>query len=291
MHVQHVRRILQRLLENKLFVKAEKCVFHAQSVSFLGSVISANGISMDPAKVRAVVEWPVPDSRTALQRFLGFANFYRRFISNFSQIATPLTALTSSKRCFVWTETAQHAFGKLKELFTSAPILITPDPAKQFIVKVDASDVAVGAVLSQRSPVDDKVHPCAFFSHRFSSAERNYDIGNRKLLAIRLALGEWRHWLEGSPVPFVVWTDHRNLEYIRTAKCLNACQARWALFFGRFEFTISYRPGSKNTKPDALSRQFGSAENASSTKTYLVGGLCTGGRFLGNRKTSQSRPY
>ncbi|KAG1928799.1 hypothetical protein F2P79_023363 [Pimephales promelas] len=98
-HVQHVRRVLQRLLENRLFVKAEKCSFHVPSVTFLGSVISAEGISMDSSKVQAVVDWPVPDSRVALQRFLGFANFYRRFIRNFSQVAAPLTALTSVKSC------------------------------------------------------------------------------------------------------------------------------------------------------------------------------------------------
>ncbi len=118
----------------------------------------------------------------------------------------------------------------------------------------------MGAILSQRSSLDNKVHPCAFYSHRLSSAKHNYDVGNRELLAIRLALGEWRHWLEGASVPFIVWTDHQNLEYIRYAKRLNARQARWALFFGRFDFTISFRPGSKNLKPDALSRQFGSSE-------------------------------
>ncbi|CAM4349732.1 unnamed protein product [Leuciscus chuanchicus] len=255
-HVQHVRRVLQRLLENRLFVKAEKCTFHAHSVTFLGSVISAEGISMDPAKVQAVTEWPIPESRVALQRFLGFANFYRRFIRNFSQVAAPLSALTSVKSSFKWSESAQRAFDQLKHLFTTAPILVTPDVSKQFIVEVDASEVGVGGVLSQRSDSDNKVHPCAYFSHRLSSAERNYDVGDRELLAIRLALAQWRQWLEGSSVPFVVWTDHRNLEYIRSAKRLNARQARWSLFFARFDFRISYRPGSKNVKPDALSRLF-----------------------------------
>ncbi len=111
-------------------------------------------------------------------------------------------------------------------------------------------------MLSQRSSQDDRVHPCAFFSHRLSPAERNYDVGNRELLAIRLALGEWCHWLEGAAQPFVVWTDHRNLTYIRSAKRLNARQAQWALFFGRFDFTISYRPRSKNTKPDTYSARW-----------------------------------
>ncbi len=255
-HVQHVRRVLQRLLENGLFVKAEKCAFHAQSVPFLGFIVSPEGVRMDPDRVKAVVNWPTPDSRKALLRFLGFANFYRRFIRNFSQLAAPLTALTSTKMTFRWSNAAEAAFTKLRGRFVSAPILRAPDPTRQFVVEVDASEVGVGAVLSQRATSDDKVHPCAFFSHRLSPAERNYDIGNRELLAVKLALEEWRHWLEGSGVPFVVWTDHKNLEYIQSAKRLNSRQARWALFFGRFDFSISYRPGSKNIKPDALSRIF-----------------------------------
>uniref|UniRef100_A0A8K9UVC8 Gypsy retrotransposon integrase-like protein 1 n=1 Tax=Oncorhynchus mykiss TaxID=8022 RepID=A0A8K9UVC8_ONCMY len=275
-HVQHVRRVLQRLLENCLFVKAEKCTFHASSVTFLGSVISAEGIKMDPAKVQAVIDWPVPKSRVELQRFLGFANFYRRFIRNFGQVAAPLTALTSVKTCFKWSVSAQGAFDLLKNRFTSAPILVTPDVSRQFVVEVDASEVGVGAILSQRSLSDDKVHPCAYFSHRLSPSERNYDVGNRELLAIRLALGEWRQWLEGATVPFVVWTDHRNLEYIRSAKRLNARQARWALFFARFEFVISYRPGSKNTKPDALSRLFSSSVASTDPEGILPEGRVVG---------------
>lgn len=274
-HVQQVRLVLQRLLENRLFVKAEKCTFHAPSVTFLGSVIFANGVSMDPAKVRAVSDWPIHDSRVALQWFLGFSNFYRRFIRNFSQVAAPLTALTSVKSCFRWSESAQKAFDHLKSLFISAPILVTPDSSKQFTVEVDASEVGVGAILSQRSS-DNKLHPCAVFSHRLSPAERNYDVGNRELLAIRLALGEWRHWLEGASLPFIVWTDHRNLEYIRSAKRLNARQAGWALFFARFDFSISYRPGSKNVKADALSRLFDSSDSPSTSEGIISGAVVWG---------------
>ncbi len=129
-HVQHVRQVLQRLLENGLFVKAEKCDFHAQSVPFLGYIVSVEGMRVDPEKIKAVVEWPSPDSRKALQRFLGFANFYRRFICNFSQLAAPLTALTSPRTTFRWSDTAEAVFTKLKGCFISAPILITPDPSR-----------------------------------------------------------------------------------------------------------------------------------------------------------------
>ena len=133
--------------------------------------------------------------------------------------------------------------------------------------------MGVGGVLSQRSPVDHQVHPCAFFSKKLSPAEKHYDVGDRELMAVVLALGEWRHWLEGAVQPFLVWTDHKNLEYIRSAKRLNPRQARWALFFTRFNFTLSFRPGSRNQKPDALSRQF-EPDDAPSGPTTILPPTC-----------------
>uniref|UniRef100_A0A8C6PPJ8 ribonuclease H n=1 Tax=Nothobranchius furzeri TaxID=105023 RepID=A0A8C6PPJ8_NOTFU len=241
-HVQHVRAVLQCLLENQLFCKAEKCEFHTTKTKFLGHVISPGLVQMDCDKVKAVLEWPVPTGRKQLQRFLGFANFYRRFIRDFSGVAAPLHRLTSAKVRFVWDTAANMAFVELKRRFSAAPILTQPDTSKQFIVEVDASESGVGAVLSQRAS-DNKIHPCAYFSCKLTLAERNFDIGNRELLAVTLALKEWRHWLEGAEQPFLVWTDHKNLEYVRTAKRLNPCQARRALFFDRFNFNLSFRPG------------------------------------------------
>ncbi len=211
---------------------------------------------MDDKKVQAVLDWPQPQTVKELQRFLGFANFYRRFIRNFSSIASPLTAMTKRNTSrLVWSPEALQSFKELKARFTSAPILRHPDPERQFTVEVDASNMGVGAVLSQRHGEPAKLYPCALFSRKLSSAERNYDVGNRELLAMKLALEEWRHWLEGTTHPFIVLTDHKNLEYLRSAKCLNPRQARWALFFTRCHFTVTYRPGTKNTKADALSRQ------------------------------------
>ncbi|KAI3356793.1 hypothetical protein L3Q82_003459 [Scortum barcoo] len=211
---------------------------------------------MDPVKVSVVTNWPPLTSRKTVQQFLRFANFYRKFIRNFSTVAVPLHALTSPKSVFQWTPKAEEAFRKLKELFTTAPILTVLDPALQFVVEVDASNEGVGAVLSQRSATDNRIHPCAFLSRKLTPAERNYDVGNRELLAIKVALEEWHHWLEGAEQSFIVWTDHKNLEYLKSVKRLNSRQARWALFFGRFRFTLSYRPGSQNAKPDALSRLY-----------------------------------
>ncbi|KAK3520197.1 hypothetical protein QTP70_017927 [Hemibagrus guttatus] len=259
-HCQHVAEVLGRLRE--LFLKAEKCSFHQPSVQFLRYNISSSGIQMDEGKITAVRDWPAPTTVKELQRFLGFANFYRRFISNYSSIADPLTNLLRNKpKSLLWSPAAEGAFNTLKRAFTTAPLLIHPDPDKPFVVEVDASTTGVGAVLSQQQGNPGCLHPCAFFSHKLNPAERNYDIGSRELLAIKLALEEWRHWLEGARHPFLVLMDHKNLEYLRAAKRLNPRQARWALFFTRFEFSISYRPGSKNTKADALSRMFAPEES------------------------------
>ncbi|KAI2660308.1 Transposon Tf2-8 polyprotein [Labeo rohita] len=251
-HVQHVRAVLQRLIQHKLYAKEEKCQFHQQSIAFLGYVISPKGVAMDDSEVKAVREWPHPKNFSG---FLGFSNFYRRFIRNFSTVAAPLTSMVKKGETHLtWSPAAVQAFHELRHRFTTAPILRHPDPQLPFLVEVDASSTGVGAVLSQRQGQPPKTYPCAFFSHKLSPAERNYDVGNRELLAIKLALEEWRHWLEGARHPFTILTDHKNLEYLRTAKVLNHRQARWALFFTRFNFEISYRPGSQNLKADALSR-------------------------------------
>ncbi|XP_070401394.1 uncharacterized protein [Nothobranchius furzeri] len=161
----------------------------------------------------------------------------------------------SLRPCIDYRE-AESAFQVLKKRFADAPILHRPDPQRQFTLEVDASDTGVGAVLSQVAEEDKRLHPCAFFSRRLTPTESRYDVGDRELLAVKLAIEEWRHWLEGAEQPFIIWTDHKNLIYLKEAKRLNPRQYRWSLFFSRFNFLISYRPGTKNTKPDALSRQY-----------------------------------
>ncbi|KAL0194378.1 hypothetical protein M9458_012674, partial [Cirrhinus mrigala] len=195
------KTVLSRLLENHLYVKAEKCEFHVNQTSFLGYHISHQGVKMHTAKVQAVTEWPQPNTIKELQRFLGFANFYRRFIRDYSILASPLTFLPKGKpNKLKWTEEANQAFISLKERFTSAPILKHPDPNLPFVVEVDVSDCGIGAVLSQRHGQPGKLHPCAF-SRKLTSAERNYDVGNKELL-MKAAIEEWRHWLEGTIHPF-----------------------------------------------------------------------------------------
>ncbi|KAL0149021.1 hypothetical protein M9458_055636, partial [Cirrhinus mrigala] len=150
-HVNHVRSVLQRLRQHQLYAKLEKCEFHLTKISFLGYIISPEGVAMDDSKVRAVVNWPQTTTIKELQRFLGFANFYRRFIRNFSSITAPLTTMSKGGRQRLsWTPSAITAFQELKERFTTAPILHHPDPDLEFIVEVGASSSGIGAVLSQR---------------------------------------------------------------------------------------------------------------------------------------------
>ncbi|XP_016326110.1 uncharacterized mitochondrial protein AtMg00860-like [Sinocyclocheilus anshuiensis] len=221
-HRQHIAEVLQCLREHHLFLKAEKCTFHQPTVQFLGYNIDRTGIQMDEGKVEAITSWPEPTTIKELQQFLGFANFYRRFILDYSKITSPLTSLLRGKpKSLSCTPAALEAFSSLKRAFTSAPLLVHPDPDLPFVVEVDASTTGVGAVLSQQQGNPARLHPCAFFSRKLSPAEINYDIGNRELLAIKLALEEWRHWLEGAVHPFTVLTDLKNLQYLREAKRLN----------------------------------------------------------------------
>lgn len=185
-------------------------------------------------------------------------------------VAAPLTSmLRKGNTKLVWSTTSTEAFQKLKRLFTTAPILHHPDPELEFIVEVDAFNTGIGAILSQRHGTPPKLFPCAYYSRKLTPPEQNYNVGDRELLAIKAALEQWRHWLEGSQHPFTVLTDDRNLEYLHTAKRLNHRQARWALFFTRFRFTVTYRPGSKNTKADALSRQFESTATPPTNEPIL----------------------
>jgi len=187
---------------------------------------------------------------------LGFANFYRRFIQGYCQIARPLTELTKKKGegHWTWNPEAEEAFEKLKKPFTTAPILRHFDPTRPVIIETDASDFAIGAVLSQRDE-ENRLHPIAFHSRKFSLAEINYEIHDKELLAVVDAFKHWRRYCEGAEHQIQVFSDHQNLEYFTTTKILNRRQARWAQELAGINFRIYYRPGTQNGKPDALSRR------------------------------------
>jgi len=254
-HVVHVRTVLKLLINNGLYVKLEKWDFHVSETTFLGFTISTKGLTMDQNKVKSVLEWPTPKNLKELQSFLGLCNFYRKFIKNFAKIMEPLRILLKKDNTFTWNNEADDAFNKLKAAFTTGEILIFPDPEKEFVVETDASDFAVGCILSQCSSVDDTLHPVAFHSRSLNKVEVNYTIYDKELLAIITAFDVWRHHLEGAKFPVQVITDHKNLLYFKKPQHLNQRQIRWSLFLSKFDFRISYRPGAKGGKPDALSRR------------------------------------
>ena len=166
-HKVHVRQALERLQKEGLFLKPSKCVFHATEVPFLGYIIGKGAIKMDPEKVEAIISWPTPRSAQEIHMFLGLASFYRRFIRSFSRLSRPLTELLKKNRIFRWNPAANAAFAALRTAFTRAPILKYFDPTLPVVLETDASEFALGAVISQRNP-DGELHPVAFYSRKFT---------------------------------------------------------------------------------------------------------------------------
>ena len=242
------------MLELDLHLKLEKCIFAATEVEYLGMIVRPGELAMDPVKLDGIAKWPTPTKVKDVRSFLGFANFYRRFIPNYSTVARPLIDLTKKNLPWQWTEVQNTAFTTLKRLFLSKPTLQLPDPSRPFALTADASKYASGAILLQTDTNGDW-HPCSYLSQSFSPAERNYDIYDRELLAIIRALKTWRHYLHGSPFPIQVFTDHKNLTFFRSPQCLNRRQARWLLDLANFDLCLTHVPGSQLAGPDALSRR------------------------------------
>ncbi|SOV07450.1 uncharacterized protein UDID_18908 [Ustilago sp. UG-2017a] len=255
-HVKHVTEVLTCLRSNRLFAKLSKCEFHIKMVEFLGYIIKPTGIEMDPEKVQTVKEWPMPASIHDIQRFLGFANFYRRFIAHFARIAKPLTSLvkpTERFKKFELPEEAQQAFHQLIQAFTAAGVLQHFDYHLPTRLETDASDFAIAGVLKQEH--EERWHPVAFYSRKMSSAERNYEIHDKELLAVVACLTQWRHMLAGLPSQLVILTDHEALKYFKSQRRITGRQARWAVLLADFDFILQYRPGDKGGEPDALTRR------------------------------------
>jgi hypothetical protein len=249
-HRKIVCEVLQRLQDHDLYLKPEKCEFEKQEIEYLGMIIRQGEVCMDPGKVSAVRDWPTPTTLRDVRAFIGFSNFYRRFIKDFSSIARPLHDLTKKDVPWQWHAEQQHAFDTLKEKFCQEPILKVYDPNLETRVEVDASGYATGGILSQKYP-DGLWHPVAYRSSSMSKEEHNYEIYDREMLGCIRALEDWRHFLEG--ISFEIVTDHKNIEWWASMRDLNRRQARWTLYLSRFSFKITYRKGEL-MQADALSR-------------------------------------
>lgn len=253
-HPSHVRAVLERLLIHRLYVNLEKCEFHTTQVEFLGYIVSNQGVSMDPDRVKSIRDWPTPASHREVQVFLGFANFYRRFIHQFSKVSRALSDLLKGGKSgrftgpFQMTGAAREAFDTLKTSFTSAPMLAHYDPTKRVRLETDASGFALAAVLSQpdSEPGQAHWHPVAFWSRKMTPAERNYGAGDMEMLAIVAACRQWRHYVEGAKGTVTVLTDHANLQTFLSTKELNRRHARWWERLSSFALQIEYRTGTSN---------------------------------------------
>jgi transposase InsO family protein len=258
-HTDHICQVLQRLRDAQLYAKPAKCTFFQDQVEFLGFVISRAGISMDKQRVEAIASWEIPKSYHEIQVFLGFCNFYRRFIRAYSLIALPLTSLLRGSKngkkpgSVILSDNETQAFHRLLDAFQEAPVLQHFDPQKNIRIEPDASNLGMAGILSQ--PDDDgKWHPVAFWSKKFSGAELHYSTPDQELFAIVYSFKQWRHYLEGSKYPVEVLSDHANLQTFMKQPKLNGRQARWLMFLTPFEFVIKHRSGKTNPA-DGLSRK------------------------------------
>ena len=254
-HATHVHEVLRRLRANSLFAKLEKCKFDVDTTSFLGFIISPEGLKMDDAKVQIIRDWLTPRKVKDVQSFLRFTNFYCRFIANYSNMSVPLTRLTCKSTQWDWTPECQDVFSLLKDAFTCAPVLHHFNPTLPPVVETDASDYAIAGILSLRTDNGD-IHPIAFYSRTLHGAELNYNMHDKELLVIFEAFKIWRHYLE-SPVHTIdVVTNHKNLEYFATTKSLSCRQAHWSEYLAAFNMVVCFRPGKLGEKPDSLTRHF-----------------------------------
>ena len=251
-HMRHVEEVLKRLRAQKLYAKRSKCELFRDEVEFLGHRIGAKGLAVSPDKIAAVRDWPQPRNVHDVRSFCGLANFYRRFVKDYSKIALPLTELTKSENKFQWSEPQQQAFNALKRSLCAAPVLLIPDPSLPYTLNCDACDYAIGATLQQDQ--GNGLQPIAYRSRKLTPAERNWDTREKEFFALVDACLHWRHYLH-SDQPFRLLSDHDSLKYHKTMPHLSGRLARWIEKMAEFDYVIEHIPGVKNVTADALSRR------------------------------------
>ena len=253
-HVQHVRKVLQTLKKVDLHIKSEKSEFHVQSVQFLRFIVTSQSLRMNSKKIKAVTTWSTSKLKIEVQFFLEFANFYRRFIERYFRIISSLMNLTKKNISFMWTEKAEKAFKKLKKLFISQSVLIMFESEKSITLEMNVSNEAIETCISQSND-KKRLHFIAYYSHKFTVAELNYEIHDKKLLAIVDSFKQWRVYLKESRHQIQVYTDHKNLLYFTITKVLNRRQIRWSKKLSSYNFQIQYWKRFENLKINVLSRR------------------------------------
>jgi len=251
-HIKDVESVLQLLNENKLYIKLRKCELFKNKVSFLGHQISAEGVSVEEDKIKAIRDWPIPQCVRDIQSFHGTCSYYRKFIKDFAKLSSPLTDLLRKDVSFSWGRDQQSAFDKLKYELSHAPILKTPDYSKEFTLTTDASRYGIGGVLTQNDDNGNE-RPIAYFSQKLKPQEQNWSTYEQECFAIVASLKHFRHYCEGNKIN--IFTDHKALIHINNQPKLTAKQARWISYISLFNYSIGYREGKANKVADGLSRQ------------------------------------
>lgn len=249
-HEERLKEVFDRLRQYNLKLQPTKCEFMRREVNYLGHIISEDGIRPDPKKTSCLTNFPVPRNPKEVKSFLGLAGYYRKFVKDFSQISKPLTSLLKKEVRFEWSDMCQHSFEQLKNMLTTEPLLQHPDFTQPFLITTDASNSAIGAVLSQGRVGSDL--PISYISRTLNKAEANYNTTEKELLAIVWAVKQFRHYVFGHK--FYIVTDHRPLTWLFSVADPGARLIRWRLKLEEHDYEIIYKPGVLNTNADALSR-------------------------------------
>lgn len=250
-HVSLLRQVAELLTNAGLTINLDKSFFMMSEIKYLGFLVGEKGLRPDPGKIESIVNFPTPTSVKQTRRLLGMASWYRRFIPNFADLSAPITDLLKKGKKFIWSKEAHDSFENIKNLLSTAPILITPDYAKPFFLRCDASTEGVGGVLFQ---LDDNGHerPISYVSQKLRGAQRNYSVSEQECLAALVCVKKFRPYVEGHD--FTIITDHANLKWLMSQKDLSGRLARWSLKLQGYNFKIVHQKGADNVVPDTLSR-------------------------------------
>jgi hypothetical protein len=248
-HLQHIEEVLFTLRQHKLYANLKKCSFKLKEIQYLGYIVNEQGVHVDPVKIQVIRDWPTPRTITELRSFLGLANFYRRFVLGFSNIAWALRNVTKggAKAKLFWTSTQKKTFEELKQRLCSTPVLTLSNLQQPFEIETDASDYAVGAVLTQHG------HPVAYHCETLSDTVRKYPTYDKEMYSIVQAYRQWKHYILGKET--VIHTDHKPLQFVQTqGKLQNDHHQKWSAYLQQFHLNIKYKKGRTNHVVDCLSR-------------------------------------
>lgn len=252
LHKEHLKQVFDILQQHQLYLKKSKCSFAQQQLEYLGHIISANGVSTDPAKIQAVAQWPPPTCVKQLRSFLGLAGYYRKFIKHYGLISRPLTDLLKKNTTFLWTPALQQSFDSLKHALTTAPVLALPNFDKEFTLETDASDKGIGAVLMQQR------HPIAYLSKALSFKTQALSTYEKECMAIIMALDKWRAYLHHKQ--FTILTDQKSLIHLGEQKLTSGIQHKAFVKLLGFQYKLQHKKGTENSVADAQSRKENHAE-------------------------------